>query len=153
MRVSLKIGKSTKPTCFDTCDSPQGRNALWGLPTDTYADTTILRPAMYACCTKADWLNRCLRNKSRYLHLTFSKYYSSKIRSTLRAILRVFPMAFRLQMAKKTRSKDTLFSVILLLFFRFELIFMLFLACFWCNLVMLMTFASFLCTYSFSQNW
>ena len=41
------------------------------------------------------------RDKSRYLHLTFSKYYSSKTRSTLRAILRVFPMVSRLQMVKK----------------------------------------------------
>ena len=49
-------------------------------------------------------------------------------------------------------DNDTLYTCDLRLFFRFELIFMLFLACFRCNLVLLISLASFNCIFLFSQN-
>ena len=53
-----------------------------------------------------------------------------KNRSTLKAILRPFPMVLRLQIAKKCNLNTRISLWFLHLFFRFELIFMLFWACF-----------------------
>ena len=53
-----------------------------------------------------------------------------KNRSTLKAILRPFPMVLRLQIAKKRNLNTRISLWFLHLFFRFELIFMLFWACF-----------------------